>query len=263
MSESLDVRADQATDGRGGARGRWALHVVVPARGATGKTRLRVPASVDHALLTRALALDTVDAALRARGVRAVAVVTGDAALASALPRGVRAVAEPTGPYAPDPRGAAGHGAEPRLVAAVRAGLRACPAQAPAAVLLGDLPALRPRELDEALAAAQEAIERPAGAGRRAARAAFVPDASGAGTVLLVGATPAALVPAFGRGSAAAHERGATRLAGAWPGLRTDVDTAEDLVEALALGVGAHTARALRNAVIGAPGPPGHADHVR
>jgi 2-phospho-L-lactate/phosphoenolpyruvate guanylyltransferase len=47
-------------------------------------------------------------------------------------------------------------------------------------------------------------------------------------------------------GSASAHERsGALRIAGSWPGLRRDVDTAADLREAAALGVGEHTSCAL------------------
>ncbi len=253
MSESLDVRQDQATDGRRDARGGWGAQVVVPARGAAGKTRLEAPAGVDHARLARALALDTVAAAQRARRVRGIVLVTPDSALAAALPAGARAVEEPLGADVPSP-GADARSAEPRLLAAVRAGLASCSVDAPAAVLLGDLPALRTWELDEALSHARDAIERPADhpdAGGPHAVAAFVPDAFGTGTVLLVGATPGDLDPAFGRGSAAAHERVAIRLSGPWPGLRTDVDTAYDLLAALSLGVGSHTSAALRNSAHG------------
>lgn len=90
------------------------------------------------------------------------------------------------------------------------------------AVIPADLPALRPEELTEALS--------------RAGDRSFVPDAQGTGTVLL--AAPAGpLLPRFGPGSALAHERcGARRLAGGWPTLRRDVDTASDLAEALRLG---------------------------
>jgi 2-phospho-L-lactate guanylyltransferase len=92
----------------------------------------------------------------------------------------------------------------------------------PVAVIPADLPALRPRELTEALAQCQ-------------ARS-FVPDAEGTGTVLLA-TREGSLSPRFGPGSAAAHESsGAVRLQGDWPTLRRDVDTAADLAAAQALG---------------------------
>jgi len=50
------------------------------------------------------------------------------------------------------------------------------------------------------------------------------------------------LRPHFGPGSAEAHLRsGARPLAGTWPGLVRDVDTAADLRAALALGLGPGT----------------------
>ncbi|MGZ4583781.1 MAG: 2-phospho-L-lactate guanylyltransferase, partial [Mycobacterium sp.] len=50
----------------------------------------------------------------------------------------------------------------------------------------------------------------------------------------------------FGSDSSARHRRsGAIELTGAWPGLRCDVDTPDDLAAARRLGVGAATARAL------------------
>jgi 2-phospho-L-lactate guanylyltransferase len=50
----------------------------------------------------------------------------------------------------------------------------------------------------------------------------------------------------FGVGSAGRHEQsGAHPLAGEWSGLRRDVDTAADLREAAALGLGEHTSCAL------------------
>ncbi|GIG17825.1 2-phospho-L-lactate guanylyltransferase [Catellatospora methionotrophica] len=90
-------------------------------------------------------------------------------------------------------------------------------ATGPVAALPADLPAMRPEELSQALAAA---------GGRRA----FVPDASGTGTVLLVASPGGPLDPRFGPDSAAAHENsGALRLTGDWPTLRRDVDTPADL----------------------------------
>ncbi|MEP7161265.1 MAG: 2-phospho-L-lactate guanylyltransferase [Dermatophilaceae bacterium] len=239
------MRREHAVDGRRGGVAAWRIPVIVPARGAAGKTRLAVPPGVDHAELARALALDTIEAARRARLVAHIVVVTPDATLADALPTSVRVVSEP-GNADPAPSGWGTGATAPvadGLLAAVRAGLAACPPQAPAAVLLGDLPALRRGELDAALDAARVVIE---GSGPAMA---FVSDAAGTGTVLLVGALAAELWPRFGARSATAHARSAERLRGAWPGLRRDVDDAQDLVEAVRLGVGEHTLRALSRAV--------------
>ena len=110
----------------------------------------------------------------------------------------------------------------------------------PAAVLLADLPALRPEDLQVALEAARTALDD----GRLPMAA--VPDADGSGTVLLAARTPARLDPAFGPGSFAEHlRRGAVPLRLDLPRLRRDVDTPGDLDAALALGVGPRTASAL------------------
>jgi 2-phospho-L-lactate guanylyltransferase len=54
------------------------------------------------------------------------------------------------------------------------------------------------------------------------------------------------LRPRFGAGSALRHRAaGAHPLSGNWPGLRRDVDTEQDLREAVDLGVGAHTCELL------------------
>ena len=96
------------------------------------------------------------------------------------------------------------------------------------AALVGDLPALRPQELAAALA---DAADHPR---------AFVPDAAGTGTTLLTARPGVPLRPTFGRGSAARHARHAVAVAGG-PGLRTDVDTPEDLSQAELLGFGLST----------------------
>jgi 2-phospho-L-lactate guanylyltransferase len=123
-------------------------------------------------------------------------------------------------------------------------------AQGPVAVLLGDLPALRPHDLGSALAAAAEALRDGTGdPGRAAAPPAmvFVPDAERTGTVLLAGLRPDAVRPSFGPSSARDHARaGARRLDLPLPRLRRDVDTPADLAAAVALGVGPRTAAALR-----------------
>lgn len=100
------------------------------------------------------------------------------------------------------------------------------------AVLMGDLPALRPNELGAALAAAA------------AHPSAYVADRHGTGTTMLTARPGAPLQPAFGTGSATRHARTAAAL-DAGPGLRHDVDTADDLRAAAALGLGAATCAVL------------------
>ncbi|MEJ2858937.1 MULTISPECIES: 2-phospho-L-lactate guanylyltransferase [unclassified Saccharothrix] len=198
-----------------------AVDLVVPVKGlARAKTRLADAAGdpAVRAALALAFALDTVAAATAATRVRRVLVVTSDpAVVAEVTALGVPAV--------PDP----GTG----LNAAVRAGAEVVRRQDPAAavgVLPADLPALRPAELSAAVAAA---------AGRRA----FCADRPGTGTTLLLAAPGADLWPRLGTGSARAHEDGgAVALTGAWPSLRCDVDTAEDLRLATALGLGPRSA---------------------
>jgi 2-phospho-L-lactate/phosphoenolpyruvate guanylyltransferase len=194
--------------------------VVVPAkRLAVAKTRLRplTAGSADpHTAWVLALLADTVAAATASPAVARVVVVTDDPDAVAV----VRGLGADTVPDEPD------RGLNPALV---HGALAAGPGRV--AALSSDLPALRADELTAALAAAGGAVPR-----------CFVPDAGGTGTTLLT-AVGVPLDPAFGRGSAAAHRAGGAReLDGPWPGLRRDVDTAEDLRAALALGVGPRTA---------------------
>jgi 2-phospho-L-lactate/phosphoenolpyruvate guanylyltransferase len=102
------------------------------------------------------------------------------------------------------------------------------------AALVGDLPALQADELAAALDAAA------------AQPCSFVADSTGTGTTLLTARPGARLDPRFGPGSAARHAEVAAPLpAGA--GLRQDVDTAADLVEAARLGIGLATAALLHD----------------
>jgi 2-phospho-L-lactate guanylyltransferase len=221
-------------------RGPWVL--VLPLKPlSAAKSRLRgaVP-GVGHGDLVLAIARDTVRAALACPAVSRVLVVTADRVVAeavtalgaehipdtpdrglnAALRHGARAARSTVGP-AVDP-GTAGPGV---------AGPRAAET-GPVAALTADLPALRPAELADALTAAAELPGRG-----------YVPDAAGTGTVLLTAPAGVPLSPAFGIDSATAHARsGATALAGPWPGLRRDVDTAADLAAAAALGLGRSTA---------------------
>jgi 2-phospho-L-lactate/phosphoenolpyruvate guanylyltransferase len=172
------------------------VHIVIPVRGgAAAKSRLGGDPEWRERL-ARAIALDTIEAALE---VAPVIVVTDEKFRMDAESLGARTV--------PDP----GHGLNP----AIAAGLAA--ASTPrTAVLLGDLPALDPRELREALAEAA-AHDR-----------AMVSDADGAGTVLLVAAHHDL---AFGANSRALHiQNGYTELDGTWPTLRRDIDLPEHLL---------------------------------
>ena len=197
--------------------------VVIPVKSpAAGKSRL-IPGVTDaaRASLARAFALDTIAAALAARSVARVIVVGDDPDLAD----GAEFLAEP---------GADGGGGERGLLPAIRHGIAHARAEAPGAVavLLGDLPALTPDELDAALDAA---------AGHPLA---FVRDADGTGTTLATAAAGVAFDPQFGPGSAARHAAaGFVELeASGTPGLTRDVDTVDGLETVLHHGVGDHTA---------------------
>ena len=170
------------------------MTIIIPVRGgASAKSRLGGPL---RAQLARAMALDTIEAALE---VGPVIVVTDETMRSDVEAIGARAV--------PDP----GHG----LNLAISEGLAVATPGA-TAVLLGDVPGLDPDELRAALAEAA-AHDR-----------AMVADADGDGTVLLV-ATQHDL--AFGPNSRALHAaRGYVELTTPWPTLRRDVDLPEHLL---------------------------------
>jgi 2-phospho-L-lactate guanylyltransferase len=205
----------------------WTL--VLPVKGGPlAKSRLGARPEVGAAI-----ALDCLHAALACSMVGRCVVVTADPSTrAAAKAAGADVVAES--------RPGAG------LVAAIRDGLaavRSCApwSAGPTAVLLADLPALRPVDLEVALAAVGTRL-----AGRPAPLMCAVPDADGSGTVLLAAATPGSLDPAFGTDSLAEHvRRGAVSLDLDLPRLRRDVDTPADLEAALALGVGPRTESAV------------------
>jgi 2-phospho-L-lactate/phosphoenolpyruvate guanylyltransferase len=183
--------------------------VIVPVKpAAIGKSRLGLGPA-----LARAIALDTIDAVLAADRVGRVLVVTADRSLETAA----EIVAERT------PRG---------LSAAIASGLRAA-GDGPRAVLLGDLPALRPADLDEALHRAA------------AVPSAFVADREGTGTTLVTAAEGIELRQAFGPDSAARHRHLALAelVLPAGSTVPLDVDTREQL--AATPGLGARTAAVL------------------
>ena len=179
--------------------------------------------SAAHAALVLAIRSDTLAAAHRASGVGRILVIT-DRADEDQPDDSVHLLVQ----------------SEPGLNNALREGATLAAARWPedgVAALVGDLPALRPEDLDEALATAAHHPR------------AYVADAAGTGTTLLTAGPRTELLPEFGAGSAARHARTATALP-AGSGLRQDVDTAEDLAAAAVIGLGPAT-RAAVTAVLG------------
>lgn len=193
--------------------------IVIPVKGSIGKSRLA--AGDARAALAVAFARDAITAACRSASADQVIVVTCDPSVTEGLER-VRVVDDPSG----------------GLLAAIDAGLSTIDPAAPAAVLLGDLPALTPDELDAALALAEREHR------------AFVPDAIAVGTTMLTATRADALRPRFGPGSAERHRQaGHVELPIApGTGLRLDVDELADLHTALDAGVGPHTRAVLAQA---------------
>jgi len=200
---------------------RWA--VVVPLKPLSrGKTRL-ADDGTERGALALAFARDVVAAALASPCVVDVVVVTDDARAGAVLRAdGARTVGEDGGGL----NGAFESGA--RVARGREAGVGV-------AALMGDLPALRAEELTQALTTAWDF------------RRCYVPDAAGTGTTLLTARPGVGLGAAFGLASADEHLASGARLLEleGCPGLQQDVDTADDLVRAVELGLGPATRRAL------------------
>jgi len=194
--------------------------VVIPVKGTDDSKSRLGDAGADRSALALAIALDTAEVAAAAPSVIGVIVVTTETAAPAFDELDVLVVVEES------PSG---------LDAAIVDGLATATSLAApgrgVAVLLGDLPALTPVELDAALVSAT------------ALQLAMVPDAEGTGTTLITAADGAVHTPAFGPGSRAAHAAaGYVELdLPATSGLRTDVDTEADLA-ALAPRLGPRTA---------------------
>jgi 2-phospho-L-lactate/phosphoenolpyruvate guanylyltransferase len=202
----------------------WVLVVPVK-RGDIAKSRLTGVTARQRTDLARAFPADCTEAALACRRVDAAVVVTDDPVAADA----VRALGADVIADEPDA------GLNPALQHA-HAHVQRRYGPRPVAVISGDLPALRAAELDTALA-------RASGFAR-----AFVHDHAGTGTTLLTAAPGVDLDPRFGHGSRQRHARsGAHELdPRGLDGLRRDVDTWADLVDACRLGVGRHTTAVMR-----------------
>jgi 2-phospho-L-lactate/phosphoenolpyruvate guanylyltransferase len=199
---------------------RWRL--IVPVKGPpAAKSRLHPPDGVARADLAHAFALDTITAAITCIPPAHLVVVTGDELTAAFVhDQGSTVVAD------------SGDGLNPAIGQGITHVDRVL-GPGPTAVLLGDIPTLRPEDLTEALGSCA------------AHPRAFVPDTSGIGTVLLAALTPQGLHPRFGPASAREHARECVRLDLDLPALRTDVDDDVALRRALDIGVGRYTAAVL------------------
>ena len=196
----------------------WTM--LVPVKGGTG-AKSRLPERVRgtrRADLARALAHDTIAAICAAPSVGRVVVIAGGPDVADtlgALASLVTVVEQPEGA---------------RLNEAIAHAAKGV--QGPTAVILGDVPAARPEDIEAALADAA------------ALTWAVVADADGTGTTMLA-AFDGVLAPRFGPGSLARHVAAGYSPLAVAPSLRADVDTDADLTSAVALGVGSHTAAVL------------------
>ncbi|MBP1820486.1 2-phospho-L-lactate guanylyltransferase [Mycobacterium sp. OAE908] len=199
--------------------------VIAVKRLTAAKTRLApVFSAATRENVVLAMLIDTITAASAVPALRSITVVTPDeVAAAAARALGARVLVDPTPEGHPNP-----------LNNALAAAESAARLETPNVVALqGDLPALQTQELAEAIAAA------------RGYPRSFVGDRHGTGTSALF-AFGVGLDPQFGPDSAQRHRHsGAIELTGAWPGLRCDIDTPDDLLMARRLGVGTATAQAI------------------
>ena len=199
--------------------------VIAVKRLTAAKTRLApVFSAATRENVVLAMLIDTITAASAVPALRSITVVTPDEVAAAATRAlGARVLVDPTPEGHPNP-----------LNNALAAAESAARLETPNVVALqGDLPALQTQELAEAIAAA------------RGYPRSFVGDRHGTGTSALF-AFGVGLDPQFGPDSAQRHRHsGAIELTGAWPGLRCDIDTPDDLLVARRLGVGTATAQAI------------------
>jgi 2-phospho-L-lactate guanylyltransferase len=189
---------------------------------ARAKSRMAPTAGPHREALALAVAADTVAAALRTDRVRRVVVVTDDPLAA----RELAALGAMIVPDEPD------NGLNPALSYGAEVARRAFP-DAGVVALSADLPALRSAELTRVLDAAADTP------------LSFVADALDVGTTLYAARPGTEFCPAFGTNSRLRHRaQGARELASLRDiaSVRRDVDTLEDLLAAIALGLGPRTA---------------------
>lgn len=210
-------------------------HVLIPVKDLlSAKSRLAGALTPSHrGELVLAMLTDTVAAAMAATRVAAVWVITPDPTVAAeARCHGATVIADPRHGGVGTP--AAQDGLNDALSTAADR-IRSRHPHATLVALQADLPALRAAEFDAALAASEHSPR------------SIVTDRHGTGTcALIVSGGHGELAPRFGDRSAEAHVGfGAVPLGGLWPGLRCDVDNADDLTAARAIGLGPATAALL------------------
>ena len=198
----------------------WRL--IIPVKGQlTAKSRLHPPTGVARADLAHAFALDTITAVVACIPPSQLVVVTSDQ-LTAAFVRNLGGVVIAD----------KSHGLNPALRQGIEY-VEVVHGPGPTAILLADIPTLRPEDLSSALSVCAMHPQ------------ALVPDAAGSGTVLLSALSPQGLHPRFGSHSAAHHALDCVRLDLDLPALRTDVDDDQGLRRAVEIGVGRHTAAVL------------------
>ena len=194
------------------------------------ETRQNGPRLPDATELATAFLLDVVQAASRATRVAEVLVISPDTAVATVLHnQSSRFLVQDHDPT----RAPAVTGINQAITQATLA-IRATNPGTSVAAITGDLAALSSDSLDAALALADAF-----------ATTCFVADRQDTGTTALLLPRGTWTAPQFGAGSATAHRAAGIREISDDVGLdlRTDVDTADDLAEAIDLGVGPNTAR--------------------
>lgn len=196
-------------------------HVVVPLKGwGSSKSRLELPEPARRQVV-QAMAADTLAALGGCPDVHSISVLVRDHDLAhSSVLQAVDVVVQPDSIASLD--------AALRWFAATdRARL------GPLAVVVADLPALRPQSVSETLHRAERH------------RRAMVADRQGSGTTVLTALEALPLEPHFGASSAAAHEAAGVTVIASTPDVACDVDTLTDLAHARSLGLGPETAALL------------------
>lgn len=240
MTTRTDVTSDSAGDPttRDAARPIHTTHaaaVLAVKDLAAAKSRLAPTSTPRHRALVMAMFLDTVTTITEA-GIDQVVVVSPDPTVRAAARRfGVVAVSEQ--PHPAGTTASTNTGLNAALARGSDVARQRWPHVTRMLLIQADLPSVTAQSIREALDAAAPYPQ------------AMVTDRSGVGTALLIRDTDRLDPPLFGADSAAAHrDSGVVELDPdhrRWPDLRTDVDTADDLAAATALGLGSHTATAL------------------
>lgn len=197
------------------APGSTPLHALIPVKGGPdAKSRL----GADGTRWAQAFLEDVMDCLLASTRVDSVTLVTADARAIQIARHHAVQVVDDQGQPLNDALSQAAHEISP---------------ESPVLVVLGDVPCITADILDALVADAP-------------AQRWFTADSEGTGSTMLWSPTGAALAPAFGPRSRAAHRRsGALEYPASrephFARVHRDVDTPVDLWDAVRLGVGAHT----------------------